>query len=187
MALPVFSLIRGSARLLIFAAGLLLGIQLPAFVEQYSQRVDAHYLEVRANISGFQATADLLFAGDLDALVTYYRNSGDNVFSRDADSVALIVSRFRRLQAEQQSLAGDSLSRVLHVIFAADPEFIDETIGQYSYTVPLNGLAILWGAVVALGFTLLLDLLMVTCRRCTIWIVGRAGKQGTHKPEHADP
>lgn len=187
MALPVFSLLRGSFRLFVFAAGLLVGIQLPAFVEQYAQRVDAHFLEVRANISGFQTTADLLFAGDLDALVAYYRNSGDSVFSRDADSVELIVSRFRRLQAEQQAMSGDSLARTVHVVFASDPEFIDETIRQYSYTVPLNGLAILWGAVLALGFTLLLDLLMVTGRRCTTWIVGRAGKQGTHQPEHADP
>ena len=46
------------ARLVIFAAGLLLGIQVPAFVDQYKNRVAAHYLEVSANIAGFQATAN---------------------------------------------------------------------------------------------------------------------------------
>ena len=49
--------------------GLLLGIQVPNFVDQYSRRIDAHYQEVSENISGFQSTADLLFSGDLEELI----------------------------------------------------------------------------------------------------------------------
>ena len=125
--------------MLIFAAGLLLGIQVPAFIDQYQQRVDAHFREVSANISGFQATADAFFEGDLDALVSYYRHSDDAVFSHDADSVNNVVQRFRRLSAEQQAMQAGRLAVALHVLFAADSELRSEALAQYSYTVPLNG------------------------------------------------
>lgn len=179
MRIPFLSFLHGSSRLVIFAVGLLIGIQVPAFVDQYERRVDAHYREVSINISGFQATANLLFEGDLDALVQYYRNSSDAVFNRDADSVALIVSRYRRISAEQEALATGSLARIFHVIFAGDSEFLDETFAQYGYTVPLNGLAIAWGVTVAICFILLLDLLIVGCKQCGRWMF--AGKH-SHRP-----
>lgn len=173
MRLPFLSLLRGGCRLLIFATGLLLGIQAPAFVDQYQARVDAHYREVSINISGFQRTADTLFEGDLDALVAYYRNSSDRVFSRDADSVAIIVSRYQRLAAEQASLSGGPWARFFHVLISPDPEFFEETFSEYGYTVPLNTLAITWGVGIAIVFILVLDLLIVSCRSCGGWIIRR--------------
>lgn len=174
MRLPFLPLLRGSCRLMIFAIGLLLGIQVPAFVDQYEARVDAHYREVAINISGFQRTADVLFDGDLDALVSYYRNSSDRVFQRDADSVALIVSRYRRLSAEQAALQGSPWGRFFHVLLRPDGEFFDETLEEYGYTVPLNSLAIFWGIGAAIVFLLLLDLLLFSCNHCGRWLLGRS-------------
>jgi hypothetical protein len=70
----------------LFAVGLLLGIQVPSFIDQYQQRIDAHFREVSINITGFQDTADRLFSGDLESLIAYYRKSNDEVFQRDAAS-----------------------------------------------------------------------------------------------------
>ena len=85
----ILSLLKTYSRLLIFGFGLLLGIQVPNFVDQYSRRIDAHYQEVSENISGFQSTADLLFSGDLEELIRYYRQSNDAVFESDAQSIAI--------------------------------------------------------------------------------------------------
>ena len=63
------SIFRAYSRLAVFAVGILLGIQVPSFVEQYNQRIDAHFREVNINLSGFQDTADRLFDGDLEALI----------------------------------------------------------------------------------------------------------------------
>jgi hypothetical protein len=105
----ILSLLKTYSRLLIFAGGLLLGIQVPNFVDQYERRIDAHYLEVNANISGFQSTADLLFSGDMEALIAYYADSNDLVFESDAQSIRSIVDRYDRISNEREVLSGNIL------------------------------------------------------------------------------
>ena len=162
----ILSLLKTSSRLLIFGGGLLLGIQVPAFVEQYEQRVDAHFLEVSANVSGFQRTADDLFAGDLRALVEYYRDSNDFVFTRDANSLENIVNRYYRIMAEQEALQSNYIDAALHVVFDADNELFAETLDRYSYTVPLNSVALQWGLAAAVLIILLAELTMTCCVGC---------------------
>ena len=101
------TLLQAYSRLFIFAAALLVGIQVPSFIDQYEKRVDAHYQEISINISGFQNTANLLFDGDLQALIVYYQDSGDSVFESDAASISSIVNRFNRISAEQAALSSN--------------------------------------------------------------------------------
>lgn len=150
----------------------MLGIQVPSFVDQYQKRVDAHFLEVSTNISGFQSTADLLFNGEIEALIAYYESSADEVFQRDADSIRLIVNRFNRISAEQAALQSNVIAVAMHVMFAADREFFDEAVAQYTYTVPLNSIAIQWGLAIAILITLTIDLILFTCVK-SLGMVGR--------------
>lgn len=175
--------VRTSSRLLIFGGGLLLGIQVPAFVDQYSQRVDAHYREVSANISGFKRTADELFQGDMQALINYYRQSNDLVFERDAESLQNIVNRYQRIGLEQEALQADLLSAALHVIFSADAELLEEARAQYSYTVPLDTFALQWGFAAAVIFILLSELTYGCCAAC-IGYIGRRKHSHNHKHTH---
>lgn len=159
-------LLKTYSRLFIFACGLLLGIQVPNFVDQYERRIDAHYLEVSANISGFKSTADLLFSGDMEALITYYAKSNDLVFESDAQSIRGIVDRYNRISNEQQALSRNTLAAAMHVLLYADDEFLDETFEQYGYTVPLNMLAVEWGLAIALLLTIAIDLGLFGCVKC---------------------
>ena len=159
-------LLKIYSRLFIFACGLLLGIQVPNFVDQYERRIDAHYLEVSANISGFKSTADLLFSGDMEALITYYAKSNDLVFESDAQSIRGIVDRYNRISNEQEALSRNILTAAMHVLLYADDEFLDETFEQYGYTVPLNMLAVEWGLAIALLLTIAIDLGLFGCVKC---------------------
>tara|TARA_B100000959_G_scaffold99100_2_gene104808 strand:- start:13334 stop:13879 length:546 start_codon:yes stop_codon:yes gene_type:complete len=181
MSLFFASLFRAYSRLFLFAVGLLLGIQVPSFIDQYQQRIDAHFREASINISGFQSTADVLFEGDLGALITYYQASNDEVFQRDAASIRLIVNRYSRLSVEQLALQDNMVATAFHVIFAADREFFDETLQQYSYTVPLNSIAIQWGLALAVCITLLIDLMVFACIRCVRWLGHRQATSHTSK------
>ena len=162
----ILSLLKTYSRLLIFAGGLLLGIQVPNFVDQYERRIDAHYLEVNANISGFQSTADLLFSGDMEALIAYYADSNDLVFESDAQSIRSIVARYNRISNEREAMSGNILTAAMHVILYADDEFIGETFEQYGYTIPLNMLAVEWGLAIALLLTITIDLGLFGCVKC---------------------
>ncbi len=152
--------------MLLFAIGLLLGIQVPSFIHQYQQRIDTHFREVSINIAGFQDTAERLFSGDLEALVAYYQNSNDEVFQSDAISIRLIADRYYRIRAEQDALQGNMAAAAWHIIHAADGEFFEEAVSQYSYTVPLNSKAIQWGLALAILSTLAIDLLIYICISC---------------------
>jgi hypothetical protein len=155
------------SRLAIFSAGLLFGIQVPNFIDQYQKRVDAHFQEVSENIIGFQSTANELFGGDLLALITYYEQSNDQVFRRDAVSVRIIYDRYSRISAEHLVMKSNPLIVATHLVFSADQELLDEVMNQYTYTVPLNTVAIQWGLAIAVLLTLVMDFMFHGCVKWT--------------------
>lgn len=161
----IINLLKAYIRFAIFATGILIGIQVPSFVDQYAKRIDAHYQEVSFNISGFQKTANSLFGGDLEALITYYEDSNDTVFRSDSESIRLITDRYSRLENERLALGHNPLVVAVHVLFAADQEFFQETLDQYTYTVPLNSVAIEWGLALAIFSMLIIDLSYFGCKR----------------------
>lgn len=162
----MLTLLKDYLRLGLFALGLLCGVQVPAFVDQYEQRVDAHLLEAQQNLSGFQRTADLYFSGSIERLIAHYRESSDRVFRQDAASIEQIYQRVQLLQSEAQKMMQNSFMQAWHVASGSVPELLDETIHSYQYTVPLNPLALLWGIVSALLLALVSDSVLGGCRYC---------------------
>ena len=59
---------------------LLIGLQIPNFVDQYQKRVDAHLREVSVNLQPFQDIATKYFDGDMNKLIELHRNSGEKAF-----------------------------------------------------------------------------------------------------------
>ncbi|MBJ9977147.1 DUF2937 family protein [Pseudomonas sp. S75] len=147
---------RGYLRLLLFTVGLLVGVQVPGLVKDYGQRVEAHLLESREALSGFQETAERFFNGDLQALLRHYRGSDDPVFVSDANSIESLMVRNQLLENEWQSLQGSWAARTWHVLVQADPALRQETLNGYSYQILLVPEAIGWG----LGCGFLLALLV---------------------------
>jgi hypothetical protein len=138
-------MLRSYLRLILFTLGLLVGVQVPGFIEDYAKRVDAHRLEAEQGLKGFRETAARFFQGDLDALVAHYRASSDPVMRSDAESVASLVARDSLLQREWQALQGPWYQRAWHVLVGANPELRKETLAAYSYQLLLVPEAIAWG------------------------------------------
>lgn len=154
-------MLRSYLRLILFTCGLLLGVQVPGLINDYSQRVQAHLLESKEGLKGFQQTAQRFFNGDLDALVRHYRASDDPVFNSDANSIESLLSRNRMLEAEWQALQGGVLSRTLHVLTGPDPAIRQETLDGYSYQILLTPEAATWGLSCAVLFALLVESLFL--------------------------
>lgn len=154
-------MLRSYVRLVIFAVGLLLGIQLPAFVEQYRQRVNAHFLEAETLFSGFQKTANRHFNGDVDAMLHHHEDSHDATFAEEAISIRVMWQRLQLLHNEFAAMQRAFLPRAFHVLFMANTELMNETRQNYSYTVPLTIQAITSGVMIALLSALLADVLLM--------------------------
>ncbi|MFJ2536188.1 MULTISPECIES: DUF2937 family protein [unclassified Pseudomonas] len=132
-------------RLVLFAAGLLIGVQVPGFINDYAKRVEAHLIEAQTGLRGFQGTAEQFFKGDLQALVAHYRASDDPVFRSDADSLSTLLNRQLALDKQFQAMQGPWYIRFLQVVLAADPDIRKETWNGYSYQILLTPQAMIWG------------------------------------------
>jgi hypothetical protein len=147
-------------RLILFAFGLLLGIQVPSFVDQYTKRVDAHLIEAQQSLSGFQQTADRYFSGSIEKLIAHYQVSDDPVFRNDADSIQSIYLRAQLLSDELTQLQSNAVVAAYHSLFNHQNALMQETLAQYSYVIMLSPGALLWGICLALVFALMIETLL---------------------------
>lgn len=136
-----------------------MGIQIPAVVDQYEKRVDAHLDEAIDLIAGFQQTADRYFKSDMQALIAHYEKSDDAIFRDDAINISYMSGRVIQLQNEVLNLQQSSIFRTTHVLFTPNHKILTETMQQYSYVILINPIALIWGLVSGFLVAALLDAL----------------------------
>ena len=165
-------MLRSYLRLSLFALGLLVGVQVPGFIQAYANHVEARWLEAQEGLEGFEATAGRFFGGDLNALVEHYRASNDPVIQSDAQSVAGLVERARLLEREWRFMQGPWYGQAWHVLVGADRAIREQVWSSYRFQVMLAPEAIAWGLSWALlaawigeSLFLLLRLLLLGGRR----------------------
>lgn len=143
---------------------LLLGLQVPNFVDQYQKRVDAHLREVIVNLQPFQDIAAKYFGGDINKLIELHRNSAEKPFQEEGAALEKMVQRKLRFEADLAALQVSLPMKAWHVLMHGEREMMDEALGQYSYAVPLQGDALAFGAVVAAVILLGVELLLALAR-----------------------
>ncbi len=163
-----------------FVAGVLIGIQLPGFVDQYGKALVAHHQEAAANLSEFQDDADRYFDGDLDDLIAYYRRSPDEVFSEGGRSIAAVAERVRMLEAAVRRFRAGALSPYIQTLLFPVPEIRREVAGDYTYTIVLDGSAILVGLLAGVLAALVFD----GCCGAVKYPVSRIRKRRARKLDH---
>ena len=165
--------------IVVACVSLLLGLQIPNFVDQYQRRVDAHLREVTANLQPFQDIAARYFGGDMNKLIELHRASGEKAFQEEGAAIEKMLARKLRFEADLAALNTSLPMQALHVLFRGDKEILDEAMAQYSYAVPLNQDALVFGACVALAMLLLVELLFA--------LVRFAGKKLSHPANTSTP
>jgi hypothetical protein len=145
--------------IIVACISLLLGLQFPNFVDQYQKRVDAHLREVSVNLQPFQDIAIKYFSGDMNKLIELHRNSSEKAFQEEGAAIEKMVARKLRFEADLSALNTSLPLKTLHVLLHGDKEIRDEALAQYSYAVPLNQDALMFGACVAIAILLLVELL----------------------------
>ncbi|HEU0198498.1 MAG TPA: DUF2937 family protein [Nevskiaceae bacterium] len=144
--------------MLAFGVALLAGVQVPNFVTQYTQRVDAHLKQVQQDLAGFQAVAQKFFHGDLMALVAAHDTSSDPAFRAEGVPLRQMVESERRLGAEHAGLSGSVYHQTLYLLGHADPALLKETWRGYAPAFSLSRDALVLGAGLAFGLCLLAEL-----------------------------
>lgn len=123
----------------------IIGVQIPNFINQYTQRISAHLSEAQDNFRGFQKTADHFFNGDVSLLIEKHNTSQDSVFQDEAKTIQRIFDRIESYKIELVKLNVGLLGQIGHILLESNIEILDETYDEYIPTIPLTSEAIICG------------------------------------------
>ncbi|MBL6750460.1 MAG: DUF2937 family protein [Nevskia sp.] len=126
-------------------AALLLGIQVPAFADQYLKRLDAHLAEVTANLRGYQEIADRYFDGSMDRLILKHTLSEDPVFHAEGLTIRRMYWRYQHFKEERAALDTSWLRQLWVILEQDDKALIRETWAGYTPVAMLNAPAMYCG------------------------------------------
>ncbi|MDY0213240.1 MAG: DUF2937 family protein [Desulfuromonadaceae bacterium] len=147
-------------RVFVFLGCVLVGIQVPAFVDQYGKNLESRLLESRIALSEFQAGADKYFAGSVEELIAHYKRDDDQVFIEGGRSIQSIYARNLMLARSFAQFEGSSWSAYTQALISPVPDVRKEVWKNYSYAIQLNPSAVAFGLVTGLIFTLGFELLL---------------------------
>lgn len=139
-------------------AAMVIGMQAPNFLSQFTQRLQAQFDEVSINLQGYQAIADEYFAGDLTALVEHYRANPDRIVVDSAAPLAQMVARQQRFAVQLQGLQTHYVGQLWFLLTQADQEIRAATWEHYTSAIPLSQRALVTGLLSALISLILIDL-----------------------------
>ena len=146
-------------RSIVFLGGVLVGIQVPAFVGQYGDQLTARVAESKRSLDAFRDDAERYFGGDMNALIAHYGANVDPVFQAGGKSIGAVVERHRYLASALSSFRKSWYSPYLHVLLNPVEEIRRTIWNSYDYRITLDGAAILFGLLTGLLGTVTLDLL----------------------------
>jgi hypothetical protein len=149
------------------AAALLVGIQVPNFVDQYAKRLDAHFIEVQTNLKPFQDIADQFHAGSIEALIRKHEQSDDLTFRAEGAAIEKMYRRFQHFVLEKREMEAPLPQQVAFIVMRADPDLVEETRTSYSFGLLLDRTAVLVGLVCMLTVAILLELFAWLVRALT--------------------
>jgi len=157
----LLSLLQRYSLKISFAVMLFIGLQLPHFLAQYETRLDAHYIESKQQLSHYQKLADLLFAGDLHALVEKHKNSEITLFKAETSIIKSLISRSEFLEKQKQQLQGPLYKKFAFLMTQMNHPLFTETQKNYQANIVINQQAIFVGVIIAVTVTLLVEMLFL--------------------------
>jgi hypothetical protein len=165
----------------IASVSILMGIQIPNFVDQYEKRLDAHLIEVTENLRGFQEIADRYHQGSLEALIREHEESKGLTFRDESKPLKAMYERYKAFRDEQLSLKTNLAGKAVHLVLKGNRPLVDETYSNYSFNIPLNTSAVISGllfAALALGIVEVVVTLIAWSFRLTYRSTGHAKRPG---------
>ncbi len=158
--------ISGVLDRLLFACGLVLFLQLPQFIDHYTQHLGGYRQAVADTVADYQRSADTHYAGDLNRLVADFRDD-DTPAQRDmGEKMQRDRDRLVELDTAIAVLSGESLiNKLIYLARNLDLPMAQATAEAFTPGVPLNLQAGLCGLIGGLLMSGLFNLLIWPVRR----------------------
>lgn len=141
-----------------FACGVIVFLQLPHFIDQYTQRIGGYAESKQQQLNQYQSIANRNFNGDLELLIDGFKRSNDAAVRETGRNISLTQTDVMQLQKEitvlnEQSLLKKTLFLTTHLRI----NLAKGTLRVFQPGVPLNLWALLYGLAGGLLFSLLFN------------------------------
>lgn len=151
---------------LLFAALLVLGMQIPALVMQYQQILAAHYREAQQQLQQYQTLADRYYDGDFEQLLEVHRSNNVAAIRAEADILERLLQRNIYLKSQLNALMNKHLyQQLLHLMKQPDLAIAEEVYQGYNPTVPLTSDALIAGLTLAMIMNIALHIVLFVILR----------------------
>jgi hypothetical protein len=143
--------------MLIFTAALMIGVQVPNFVDQYVKRMEAHLNEARIQYNEYQKIARLVPGRSIEDLIEKHTTSDDSTFRAEAEPLKKTLQRKEFFEKEMIALQGSFWTQGIHILTSVDKEILSDTYKSYTANLPLNTNAAICGLIFGLLASLIME------------------------------
>jgi len=136
-------LVLGLLDRIVFTLGVLVCMQLPHFVDQYSHRLGGYSRAAQEQLDQYQAIARANFNGDLEALIAAFSADTNAAVAQTGRQVARNRDRAAQLAQGVRILETRSLGRKLIYLAAyGEPEIVRDSLRTFKPGLPFTPAAI---------------------------------------------
>lgn len=158
----IFSFINSIIDRCIFTVLFIVGVQLPEFIQQYSQRLAGHLDEAKTQLKQFQQLADDHYQGSIQLLVKNYRENQDPVIVDTATVVEHLLTRVNLLNEHLHRLIDTPyLDKIKYFLLNVDLNIAQQTANIYTLAIPIEINALVTGAVLAFSSLVTKELIVI--------------------------
>jgi len=148
--------INGLLQRLLFTFGVMLFMQLPQFIDHYSQQFSGYYLAQKTQLQQYQSIADNNFNGRLDKLIADFTAS-------PAPAVQQVGKQVLTLQHDVPALAtdlailkkGSYTNKITYFATRVNTQLAENTLSLFTPGIPLSQAAIVTGLIGGITLNLL--------------------------------
>ena len=150
-------IIKGLLDRVFFAAGVLIFMQAPNFVDQYTQRLGGFYQAQVEHLNQYQSIAQDQFNGDLEALISEFSSSGRQSVNQTAVAIQESRDQVNALRSELNVLETKQfVIKVTHLISNIRFNIARETAKIFTPAMPLTMEALVCGLFGGILFSIFL-------------------------------
>lgn len=145
----------------LFTVLFIFGVQIPEFIQQYSQRLSGHLNEALGQLNEYQLVADRHFDGSLPSMVTKYLTNSEPAIKETAAIINNVSNRVSDLKSQLFNIKEtEYIESLYYFLIQFDSSMAQATLEQYQLAIPISLPALATGVLLALGVTLFMYLVV---------------------------
>lgn len=141
-----------------FTLGVIVFLQLPHFIDQYTQRIGGYSESQKQQLSNYQVIADNNYQGNLKLLIEGFKESSDSAVRQTGENISATQVDVSQLNTEINYLENEGLfKKIVFLSTNLRLNIAKGTLGAFQPGIPLSIWSIIYGLIGGVLFSLMFN------------------------------